>query len=389
MRLSVVVPAYKSAGTIGPCLDGLAVALGPNDEVIVVDDGSTDDTLDIVIGYPDPRVSGLRLDLNVGRGPARNHGANKATGDVLVFVDADVVVHPDAADLLRSAFTDDGLAAVFGSYDSEPAAPGLTSQFRNLLHHHTHHHLAEQSPTASHFWTGLGAISTSAFHEVGGFDEDRWARNMEDVELGHRLNDAGHAVHVRPAVQGTHLKGYSLLSMVRSDLFDRAIPWTHLMLADHRADRFVVSLQRCAPPAAAALASIAAIGALFLPIMWLGVLAMLLIGAGLSGDVWRTFRAHRGGGFAVAAIPLLYLHHLVATVGLGLGLLTAARSTSPARELTTRGRPDRTRRARHRRTDAATALDAGQAAHPTLDGDANTQGGLSRSGNEVVTNDFD
>ena len=121
MRLSVVVPAYNSAGTIGPCLDGLAVALGPNDEVIVVDDGSTDDTLDIVIQYPDPRVSGLRLDLNVGRGPARNHGANKATGDVLVFVDADVVVHPDAADLLRSAFTDDGLAAVFGSYDSEPA----------------------------------------------------------------------------------------------------------------------------------------------------------------------------------------------------------------------------------------------------------------------------
>ena len=91
-------------------------------------------------------------------GDARNTGAALATGDVLVFIDADVVVHRDAMTRIRAAMAaDPGLDAVYGSYDDRPADAGVVSRFRNLLHHEVHQLAAGPSPS---FWAGLGAVRT-------------------------------------------------------------------------------------------------------------------------------------------------------------------------------------------------------------------------------------
>ena len=88
-------------------------------------------------------------------------GAARATGDVLVFVDADVLPHRDAFRRIRSAFRGQPeLIAVFGSYDDSPPAPGAVSGFRNLLHHYVHQ---QASGDADTFWAGLGAIRREAF----------------------------------------------------------------------------------------------------------------------------------------------------------------------------------------------------------------------------------
>ena len=145
---------------------------------------------------------------------------------MLVFVDADVLLHPDALDRIRARLRDPALDAVFGSYDDSPEAPGPVSGFRNLLHHHVHH---EGAGRAQSFWTGIGAVRRAAFDSAGGLDPER--RWLEDVELGARLVQAGARIELDPAIQGTHLKRYTLGSMLHVDTVERAIPWVDLMLA--------------------------------------------------------------------------------------------------------------------------------------------------------------
>ena len=138
LHLSVIVPAHRCAAQLRQCLRALRESTMPQDtwEIIVVDDGSGDDTVaaaqcaDRVISVPDgPR----------GPAHARNAGALVARSELLLFVDADVVVSPDAPSGFVELFRrEPELAAAFGAYDATPADPGFISQYRNLLHHFVH-----------------------------------------------------------------------------------------------------------------------------------------------------------------------------------------------------------------------------------------------------------
>lgn len=204
--LTVVIPATDGRVTLERAVAAVQRAAHPPEELIVVD-----------------RPPGL------GPAAARNLGSRQAIGDVLVFVDADVEVHEDVFARIRSAFDGDtGLAAVFGSYDDEPGVGGIVSDFRNLLHHHVHH---QGAGIATTFWAGLGAIRRDVFLELGGFDEERFSRaSVEDVELGMRLHAHGERVLLDPAIQGKHLKSWTLVTMTKTDLLRRGVPWLRLVL---------------------------------------------------------------------------------------------------------------------------------------------------------------
>jgi GT2 family glycosyltransferase len=318
----MVVPIHESADTLEVCITALLAARGPDDEIIIADDGSTDGGWTALPGPVVEQVSVVTSPTNIGRGPVRNLGAATATGDVLVFVDADVAVHHDALELLRSAFAaDPNCAAVIGSYDDKPAHQGIVSQYRNLLHHHTHH---TRGSTATHFWTGLGAVRRDVFTDMGGLDEHTWARNMEDVEFGHRVVDAGHVIRVLPAAQGTHHKQFTVGSMIRTDLFNRAIPWSSLMLdSGMRTDPFVASSPQTISVAASLLV---VLGLLAWPVTTIGawvaavsLLAFLMVNTRL----WLFFARARGVGFAIATIPLHLLHSLLAGVGFAVAATTS------------------------------------------------------------------
>src|SRR4030095_3475777 len=81
----------------------------------------------------------LQLAKNSGPGAARNCGARHAQGELLFFVDADVVVPLEAVSCVVKGFEErSDVAPVFGSYDASPRAEGVVSQYRNLLHHFVH-----------------------------------------------------------------------------------------------------------------------------------------------------------------------------------------------------------------------------------------------------------
>jgi hypothetical protein len=205
-RLSVIVPATNRPPTLATALAAIERGRDRGDEVIVIEE----------CARPGPAA-------------ARNDGAAIATNEILVFVDADVVVGVDALERIREAFAaDPALDAIFGAYDDAPADPGLVSQFRNLLHHSIH--TAGAGPAVT-FWAGLGAIRRARFEAIGGYDAAGYTSpSVEDIELGLRLHRSGAAIRLDPAIQGKHLKRWTLASMISTDFIKRGVPWIEMMV---------------------------------------------------------------------------------------------------------------------------------------------------------------
>jgi glycosyltransferase involved in cell wall biosynthesis len=223
--LSVVIPVYNDEPSLARCLKALALGDRIADEIIVVVDGSTDGSADVAACH------GARVLAGAGGpdGPAaaRNRGAAVASGGILVFIDADVAVHLDVLSRIERGFADrPDLAALFGSYDDTLADRGPVSMYKNLLHHYTHQ---TSRPEAFTFWAGCGAIRREVFLSCGGFDEGYGQPAIEDIELGTRITRRGHRIHSCPGIQATHLKRWGLISLVTSDIFRRAIPWSLLI----------------------------------------------------------------------------------------------------------------------------------------------------------------
>jgi glycosyltransferase involved in cell wall biosynthesis len=224
MKLSVIIPVRDGGDVLRRCLGALATSTRRPDEIIVVDDASTDATAQLASGFGALVQSQAEP---IGPAKARNRGAEIAHGDILVFIDADVVVHLDALAVIESHFAlHPEIAALFGSYDDDPPYPGLVSRYKNLQHHFVHQHSQGEAST---FWTGLGAIRRDVFLQVGSFNESYRRPSIEDIELGVRLDQSGYRIWLCPDVLATHLKEWNLVSLLRTDIFDRAIPWTRLI----------------------------------------------------------------------------------------------------------------------------------------------------------------
>ena len=306
MRISIIVPVHNDPQNLLECLSALRGSSSPGSEIIVVDDASTDNTSSIAARMG-ARV--LRLAKNSGPAAARNHGARYAQGDILLFVDADVVVAPGAVSRVVQVFEEHpDVAAVFGSYDNRPRAKGLVSQYRNLLHHYVHQN---GNPEASTFWTGCGAIRRSMFEEIGKFTEKRAGRWVDDIELGYRLRQAGHRILLDKTLQGTHLKRWTLRSLIRTDIISRAIPWSRLILESKKApDDLNLKRGQRVSLALVGLASVFVLLAAFrLELLALSAAALFGVII-LNRDLYAFFFRQHGPFFAIACIPLHLLYYL-------------------------------------------------------------------------------
>ena len=326
-QLSVIVPVYNGARFLAPCLESLAASELSGHECIVVDDGSTDDSVRVA-GEHGATV--VRLEQRGGPARARNRGAETAQGDILVFLDADVCVHPDTLARVAAHFENDpAVGAVIGSYDDHPADPGFISQYKNLFHHYVHQTSRSEAWT---FWAGCGAIRREAFHALHGFDESYKRPCVEDIELGSRLRAAGYRIDLNRAIQVTHLKRWTFWSLLRTDVFDRGVPWFRLMLRTRTmppdlnvtiAHRLSVALVFALLLLSGGMAAAQLTAFRHAPaITVLAPLALLAI-AGLlfrlNADLYRFFRRQRGLLFAARAVPLHWLYYVYCGAAVLLG----------------------------------------------------------------------
>lgn len=227
MKISVIIPVYNSRATLEACLQAVTGSDYAHYEVIVVDDSSKDGSQEIARQFP---VRLLELEAGPG-GPAhaRNQGVSLAQSEILLFLDSDVLVYPDTISRIALAFENDqDVAAVFGSYDEDPSQRDFLSQYKNLIHHFTHQESGELAET---FWCGCGAVRREIFLETGGFDAQRYpSPSIEDIDFGYRLRSVGYSIRLVKDIQVKHLKKWSLKGLIKTDIFNRAVPWTDLIL---------------------------------------------------------------------------------------------------------------------------------------------------------------
>ena len=310
------MPVHNGGEKFRRCLASVAAAVPPANEIIVVGDGDTDGSSQFAETFG---IRVLRIPTPKGPASARNLGAKSAQGDILFFVDADVMIAPDIILKVKSTFNKDPqLAGLFGSYDDEPRETNFLSQYKNLFHHYVHQRAQEEAST---FWAGCGAIRRKVFLELGGFDESYRKPCIEDIELGYRLRKAGYRIRLSKTLLVKHLKRWTILNLLKSEFFDRALPWTELILRDRHfindlnlrfSSRFSVIL-------------IYILWATFIGGWWwpsfiavAGILALLLFM--INGPLYRFFFNKRGFWFMIGTIPWHWFYYFYSGLAFAIGL---------------------------------------------------------------------
>jgi len=323
MLLSIVVPVLNESDLLRECLRGIQRCSGPRPQVIVVDDGSSNDYREKIEAVTSEFGQTLVvLDRHEGPSAARNRGFRSSSGEIVLFLDSDVIPHADCLERVVEAFqTQPDLAGLMGSYDSDPSDPGLVSQYRNLLHSYIHH---SSQGAAESFWTGCGAVRRDAFIAAGGFNEVYDRPSIEDVEFGVRLVASGRRIVLDPAIQVQHQKGWTFTSMIETDLLYRALPWTVLAWSGAG---LPTNLNFTQPRRASVAGTFAA--TIVLPLyavnhvfLWISILILATVGV-LNLPFFRWLYLRKGLRFACLSVFFHWLHYFTSGLGFLFGTAVA------------------------------------------------------------------
>lgn len=193
--VSIVIPCYNSAPFVRAAIDSALDQTHAHMEIIVVDDGSTDDTSYVLSSYGNR----IRAVTQPNRGPsaARNVGLRMARGEFVQFLDADDVLLPEKIEVCLNAMPSGlGIPFVLKEFVAVPGAPSAHPTTYVRLSVDSHGDWNPQSPVGvltTRIGTPAPLHRTSLIQQVGGWNEN--LRNREDVELHFRLALAGARFH--------------------------------------------------------------------------------------------------------------------------------------------------------------------------------------------------
>ncbi len=314
--ISLIVPVYRGGREFQQCLASIRAADPAPDEVIIAIDSSAENPTEL------DEFEGMhvvRLSSRLGPAAARNAGARAASSDLLFFVDADVTIQKSTIAQIRQLFAfDSDLAAAIGSYDDRPAAPNFLSQFKNLVHHFTHQ---TSSPDGFTFWGACGVIRRRVFEQVGGFDTAYRRPSIEDIELGYRLKAKGFRIRLCKEIQVKHLKQWRFRSLLKSDFFDRALPWSRLILKGNGFhNELNISVSERLKVSLAILLLFLASLALWHPPLVMLLAAVMLQLFSMDGALWKFFHEKRGLRFVVLSIPWRWSYYIYSGLAFVIGL---------------------------------------------------------------------
>jgi GT2 family glycosyltransferase len=210
--ISIIIPNYNSSATIERCLTAALSSEYEQFEVIVVDDCSSDNSIELIKKYP---CKLIQLHEHHGVSKARNIGARNSNGDILFFTDADCCLAPDALYLVNKTMHEKDICVVGGTYTRIPYDKDFFSIFQSIFISYFETKHKEPDYIATHAM----AIDAKVFRELGGFVENSFigvCASIEDVEFCHRLRRAGYKLYMNPDILVQHIFNFSLVSSLRN-----------------------------------------------------------------------------------------------------------------------------------------------------------------------------
>ena len=305
--VSIIIPVYNDAQHLDQCIAAVKRSSYPSFEIIVIDDGSTDASSQVARNHG---AFVFQLQRQSGPAAARNYGAKKAKGDILLFIDADVLVQEETIARVVYDFEEHPeIGALFGSYDDDPFEKNFFSQYKNLLHHYVHQISSREAVT---FWAGCGAVRKEIFHIVGGFDETKYLRPcIEDIELGYRLRKSGYQILLDKEIQVKHLKKWNLKSLIRTDIFNRAIPWSKLILENQEmvSDLNLQTSQKLGTGLMGVVILILPISLLMPKLLYLAAFLLVTIFF-INHKLFSFFFSRKGVQFTIIAFAMYMLYYI-------------------------------------------------------------------------------
>jgi len=325
-KISVIVVARNQKDVISACLESILRLDYDNYDVIAVDDCSEDGTAEIVEKFP---VQLIRLNKQGGPALARNSGAERSCADILLFLDSDVIAAKNIlSEILLSLENSPGAQAVQGVYSRESVPGNIVTRYRDYFDDYKNQGIT--SDFVKIISTCCFAIKRDVFFEVGGFDAQIKGATVEDNDLGYRLFASGNRVVLNRNLTVTHLKRYSLKSLLERDYivsFNMVKFFLRVKLAARRGSNFGIPLSSGEKTNAFFAASIILSFITFiLSVLWASsgfamhysvlFLALMLAFILINLKYLRLLSKVKGRRFCFVWIIIFYLDMLFASFGL-------------------------------------------------------------------------
>jgi len=217
--ISVIVPNHNGGKTIGKCLEAAFSSRYKNFEVVVVDDCSDDNSIEIINKFP---CKLIRLDKHSGASRARNKGAINSSGEVLFFIDSDCLLQKNTLAVVNDTFTRycSSNTLIGGTYTWLPYDNNFFSIFQSIFVRYSETKRDKPDYIAAHAMI----IDSGLFRSSGGFSED-FLPIIEDVEFSHRLQKSGYNLVMNPDIQVQHIFNFTLMKSLKN-AFRKSMFWT-------------------------------------------------------------------------------------------------------------------------------------------------------------------
>lgn len=317
-HISIVIPNYNNASTIGKCLKATFSSRYKNFEVIVVDDHSGDDSVEVIKGFPCKLIT---LDKRAGTSKARNTGALNSIGDIIFFTDADCLLNEDTLLIInRTISSVDKGVIIGGTYSKMPYDRGFFNQFQAVF---VNYFETKNPQNPDYIAAHAMVINREVFKTSGGFPE-KFMPIIEDVEFTHRLQRHGCKLIMNPDIEVRHIFNFTLYRSIRNAI-KKTMYWSMYSLKNRDAlkDSGTASKELKMNVTAAFSCAALFIGWLFFrEIFFLYLLSLLFIfNISINKGLFKAF--YEAGGVSFAMLASLY-YIIFYSFSVGIGAISGA-----------------------------------------------------------------
>jgi len=314
-QISIVIPTFNSAKVLGKCLESLANQTVRREryEVIVVDDGSTDETKDIAAKYS------VKYIYQQNRGPAaaRNNGVKHAEGEVILFTDADCEPQPNWIEEMIKPLNDDHVVGVKGIYKTRQKE--IIARLVQVEYEHKYERM-KKFKYIDFIDTYAAGYRKDIFMKYGGFDERYPKASVEDQEFSFRLFRDGNKMVFNPEAVVYHRHSARLMDYLRKKY--KIAFWKAFLLRRHpgkvKTDTHTPQSLKVQMPLALGIV-LGLAGPLYSPLYYVSGLSLIFFF--LSCIPFSLFAFKRDSTVALASPAILFLRSLALSLGLGVGII--------------------------------------------------------------------